>query len=182
MLWHPEQRLIRVLGAYGASVIGLACCVFFAGSFSSELLFATTLPSRTLVGLSQEAHLIVRGTVQKLLEGPEPLSTTVVISVQQSWKDKPASPIKLIQPEGTRGNLTAAVPGLPSFRLGEDVLVFLIRNSENEYEVLHGKQGKLRVRATRHGSSVLEDSAGRQLDLTETLTYLSSLPNPAAKK
>jgi hypothetical protein len=178
MLWHPEQRLIRVRGAYGASLIGLACCIFIAG----ELLFASTLPSRTLVGLSQEAHLIVRGTVQNLLECPEALSTTVVISVQQSWKGKPASPIKLIQPQGTQGNLTAAVPGLPTFRLGEDVLVFLIRNSENAYEVLHGKQGKLRVRAARHESPVLEDSAGKQLDLTETLTYLSSLSSPAEKK
>jgi hypothetical protein len=140
---------------------------------------AATLQPTSIEELAQQADLIILGSVQRLVPStrdPEAPTTRVVIRVTQSWKEQAAPKIELVQPQGAAKGITQAVPGLSTFRRGEEVLVFLVRDPEGAYTVLQGAHGKLSVlRQGRKGKAVVTDVAGAERDLAEILIYLRKL-------
>jgi hypothetical protein len=93
-----------------------------------------------------------------------------VIAVHQAWKARAPSHVRVIQPLGALGGLRQEVPGLPSFQIGEDVIVFLVQLSPGQYEVVHGKQGKLTIMADPQGRGfMVQDVTGSLADLSEVL-------------
>lgn len=134
---------------------------------------AGTLLPQTIGELAHEANLIIRGKVEALLpaeqESGEP-ATTVLIAVHQAWKATAPSQVRVILPIGTHEGLRQQVPGVPSFHIGEDVIVFLVQLSPGQYEVLHGKQGKLTIVADPRGQRLMvQDVTGSLADLSEVL-------------
>lgn len=57
--------------------------------------------------------------------------TEVVIVVAEAWKGAPPAEVRVIVPGGTVGDLAQRVDAVPSFRDGEDAVVFLSRRGEH---------------------------------------------------
>ena len=135
-----------------------------------------TLQAKSLQQLIDGADLIVRGQVQAVTPGPPwegAPGTTIAISVQEQWKGTSLSTLRLVQPQGTERGITQEVPGLPTFRLEEEVILFVVREARGEYRVLGGKQGKFSIKTDpRSGKQVVEDLAGAQFDLTQFVSGL----------
>ena len=149
-------------------------------------LLAATLAPKSLEQLIDGADLIVRGHVQAVRPGPsgkDGPSTTVVIAVKEQWKGAKLSTFKMIQPQGTEGGIAQAVPGLPTFRVGEDVILFVAREGHGRYHVLGGKQGKFSVRSdVATGKQVVEDLTGARLDLDQFISHLAPPSRPVRQR
>jgi len=140
---------------------------------------AATLPMSSLEELTQEADLILHGKVKEVQPSSndkDPFSTLVVLVVQEAWKQKSGPTRRLRLPQGTQSEITQAVLGLPTFRVGEEVIVFLVREPDGEFEVLNGVHGKLTVhKDTKDGTLVVEDVSGAKTSLKTFLNRLRQL-------
>ncbi len=143
-------------------------------AISSALLGATLQP-KSLEQLVREADLIIQGRVQAVTPGSKgTLTTFVVVSVQAQWKGTKRKTVRLILPRGSEGGITQEVPGLPTFRIGEEVILFLVRDSSGEYEILAGKQGKFSIQTDlQTGKQFVEDLTGSRSDLAQFRKSLS---------
>jgi len=146
----------------------------------SSLLLGSVFEPTSLGQLTRRADLIVRGQVQGITSGPRGETgptTTVAILVREQWKGQWRSTLSLLQPRGTEAGIAQEVPGLPTFHLGEDVVLFLIRGRGGYYEVLGGRQGKLSIKTGPDGKELVEDLTGSRLDLGQFVRRLK----PATK-
>ena len=147
---------------------------------SSSVLLGTSLPPTSLDQLIHDADLIVRGTVEAVTPGPQrdgALSTAVRVSVQEQWKGRRRSRLRLLLPRGTEGGITQEVPGAPTFQIGEEVILFVVLEAPGQYRVLGGKQGKFSIKTDpRSGQRVVEDLTGTRFDFTPFLRRLSKGP------
>jgi len=150
---------------------------------ASSTVLGATLQPQSLEQLVRDAELIVRGQVKDITPGPRgerAPSTIVMISVQGQWKGIRLSTLRLVQPRGTEGEITLDVPGLPMFRVGEEVILFVVQEARGQYHVLGGKQGKFSIKTDpRSGKQVVEDLTGARFDLTQFLSRLSALTKVA---
>jgi len=105
------------------------------------------------------------------------LSTAVRVSVQEQWKGRRRSRLRLLLPRGTEGGIAQEVPGAPTFQIGEEVILFVVREAPGQYRVVGGKQGKFSIKTDpRSGQRVVEDLTGTRFDLTPFLRRLSRGP------
>jgi hypothetical protein len=153
--------------------------IFLAFAFvASSTALGATLQPKLLEQLIDDADVIVRGTVQAVTSGPRVKGapgTTVVLAVHEQWKRSRLSTLRLVQPGGSEGGLTHAVPGLPTFRVGEEVILFLEGEGGAQYSILGGKQGKFSIQTDpRTGKRVIEDLTGARSDLTQFLARLGA--------
>jgi hypothetical protein len=155
-------------------IVGVVGIFFFVASTVS----GQTWPPTSLTELVRAADLIIRGQVQTILSGPRQHGapgTTVVMSVLEQWKGTRISTLRLVQPRGTEGEITQEVPSLPTFRAGEEVILFLVREPGSSYSVLGAKQGKFSVRTDPvSGKRVIEDLTGAQFDLAQFIRALEA--------
>ena len=99
--------------------------------------------------LSSGSQLIVRGTVagksvQKDSEGR--IYTSVDLSVEEVWKGTHSNDkLTIVHSGGILGNQWASAEGEVSYRLGEEVVVFLLINSRGEGVTRGMSQGKFLV-------------------------------------
>jgi len=146
---------------------------------TSTLLLGTSLQPKSLEELVREADLIIRGTVQAVRPGPKGKgdpTTIVSVSVQQQWKGGQIATLRLVLPRGTERGITRDVPGLPTFRTGEDVILFVVRESRGQYQILGGKQGKFSIHTDQQsGREVIQDLTGTRSDLSEFLSRISRI-------
>lgn len=157
--------------------------MFAVTLLAPSTLFGATLQPRSLEQLIHTADFIVRGTVQSVTPGPhkkeDAFSTTVVISVREQWKGNRLSSLRLIQSQGTQGGITQAVPGLPTFLVGEEVILFVVQEGREQYHVLGGRQGKFSIKTDAwSGKQEVEDLARSRFDLTQFLGRLGSAMTP----
>lgn len=76
---------------------------------------------------------------------------------------------------GDPGGNTHAVPGLPTFLVGEEVILFVVQDGRGQYHVLGGKQGKFLIQIDpQSGKRVIEDLTGARSDLTQFLARLGA--------
>lgn len=140
------------------------------------LLLAATLEPVSLERLIHRAGFIVRGRIQAITPGPIRTgapSTIIAVSVQDQWKGRRLSAISLLQPRGTEKGITQDVPGLPTFHVGEEVILFLVRAALGEYQVVGGRQGKFVVKTVAgSGRRIVEGPDGTQFDLAQFLGRL----------
>ena len=141
----------------------------------SSALLGATLQSKSLEQLVREADLIIQGRVQAVTPGSKgTFTTSVVVSVQDQWKGTKRKTVRLILPRGSEGGITQEVPGLPTFRVGEEVILFLVRESRGGYEILAGKQGKFSIQTDlQTGKQFVEDLTGSRSDLAQFRNALS---------
>ncbi len=145
----------------------LAAMVLFSASAR-----ATTTQYRTLDALAREADVVVLGRVLSVTsrwvgEGSQKsIATEVKLGVDEAMKGKAQKEIKFGIPGGVVGEIGQVVHGVPSFQVGESVVVFLHRPfTGSDHLTLHGmEQGKYTVETTSDGKEAfaIPASAGAE--------------------
>jgi len=130
---------------------------FFVVAFAALALVlaqaasATTVQKFTLQELTKKAASIVVGTVvdgtSSWDASKKEIYTYYTISVSQPVKgSKNGETITIRQLGGTVGNIASIVPGMPSFKKGEEVVLFLTQKDAAGYPWVMGlQQGKYSV-------------------------------------
>lgn len=90
---------------------------------------ATVLVPADLVELSRSAALVVRGTVTAVTsqwaDGRRRVETLVTLDVQQAIKGAGGATVTFKVPGGDMGRYRSVMIGAPTFRVGEEVILFL---------------------------------------------------------
>jgi hypothetical protein len=124
----------------------------------------TTLLRMSLEQLSQRATLIVRA--QCLSSASEwdrgEIWTETSFRVEETWRGAAAgSQIQVRLIGGRAGNFTSSVSGVPRFRPGEDVVLFLEKSARGNFTVVSWDQGTFRIArdSAAAGEMVTQDTA-----------------------
>jgi hypothetical protein len=143
----------------------------------AQVAFATTVQKLTLQELTKKSESIVMARVDDAVSSwdaaHKEIYTYFTLSVLQPVKgSKGTTTITLRQIGGTVGNIASVVPGMPSFRKGEEVVVFLTQKDaagypwvmglqQGKYSVMTAKNGVKMVRNDLAGTEFLTKSGGR---------------------
>jgi hypothetical protein len=127
--------------------------------------------------LAKESDVIVRAQVQNVnsqqTKNGSGIVTRIEISILEQWKGATTSSVVVSQPGGTAGAITQAVPGLPQFSIGEEIIIFLRQIKNDGFETVGGRQGKFLVKTdpdTRNAS--IQDVAGNKESLASFVDRL----------
>ncbi|HVB57209.1 MAG TPA: hypothetical protein VNE63_12370 [Candidatus Acidoferrales bacterium] len=124
---------------------------------------ATTLMRMSVAELSHAAQVIVRAhcVSNSTRWDANEIWTFTAFSVDEVWRGSPAPQIMVRLLGGRSGNLTSHVSGIPRFRPGEDVVLFLAPTRHGDFSVVSWEQGTFRIRHGIHagGETVLQDTA-----------------------
>ena len=115
----------------------------------TSALCGSPTPSLSLEDLTREAELILQGTVLgKSAEQDESgrIYTRVEFQVAEVWKGRLGQDrILIVHSGGVSGRRRLTVTSQVKFDLGEEAVVFLVRNARGEGVCLGMAQGKFRV-------------------------------------
>jgi hypothetical protein len=145
----------------------------------SNVALATTFQKLSLERLTWEADLIVRGRIQKLSTKEAPdrsdIATRVDVLVTEQWKGSKVTSLVLSHPGGSVGRITQAVPGVPHFSPGEEVILFL--QKEGSYFVtVGGMQGKFVIKTDPSTKKeFIEDLTGKSQPLNNFVADLRAI-------
>jgi hypothetical protein len=127
---------------------------------------ATTLERMSIAKMTQNAQLVVRAQClanSVAWDGGE-IWTFTSFEVEDSWKGAPSGAalqvtVRLLG--GSVGNLTPTVSGVPRFRPGEEVILFLQTTTRGDFSIVSWVQGTFRIHHdTRSGAEfVVQDTA-----------------------
>jgi hypothetical protein len=147
---------------------------------------ATTLQRMSVAKMTQAAELVVRAQCvanSTTWDGGE-IWTFTSFAVEDSWKGAPTGAARQLTVRllgGSVGNLSSTVSGVPRFRAGEEVILFLQSTARGDYSIVSWVQGTFRIhRDARSGAEmVVQDTAAfdtydpatRQFD-AEGIRYL----------
>ena len=129
---HFLTNLFKILG------------IFMVASTSASPFIPITIDR-----LSIDSDLIVHGnvigkTVQKDDQGR--IYTKVQLDINEVWKGKVSSkPFTIVHSGGVLGNRWSSAEGEVSYKLGEEIVVFLMLNSRGEGVTVGMQQGKFQV-------------------------------------
>jgi hypothetical protein len=127
---------------------------------------ATTLERMSVAKMTQAARLVVRA--QCLANSASwddgEIWTFTSFEVEDSWKGAPSGAAQQITVRllgGSVGNLQSTVSGVPRFRPGEEVILFLQPIARGDYSIVSWVQGTFRIhRDARSGAeTVVQDTA-----------------------
>lgn len=111
--------------------------------------WTTTVLRLELPALVERADTIVQGRVERLDaqwdDTRKIIFTNIQIRVDESLKGTPRPIVLIRQLGGKLGSLNMSVSGMPAFRSGENVIVFLKRNPEPTYHLVGLSQGKYEI-------------------------------------
>jgi hypothetical protein len=123
----------------------------------------TTLARMSVAQMAQTAQVIVRA---RCLGGSTAwdageIWTLTSFEVEEVWRGSPPARITVRLLGGRVGNLTSSVSGVPRFRPGEEVILFLERTPRGDFSVVSWEQGTFRIsREVSTGQeSVTQDTA-----------------------
>lgn len=133
--------------------------VAFAGIalLGANLATATTVQKFTLSDLAKKSETIVRATVEdqsaRWDAGHKEIYTFITLHVLDAVKGaKGENTITIRQLGGTVDNVVSTVPGMPNFKKGEEVVVFLSNKDSAGYPWVMGlQQGKYTVTTDANG-------------------------------
>jgi hypothetical protein len=125
----------------------LACGVLVAPALCAPLR-ATTLLRMSVAQMAQRATLIVRARCRANSAGWDAgeIWTLTDFEIVAVWRGSAPARITVRLLGGTAGNLTSSVSGVPRFRPGEEVVLFLEPTPRGDYSVLSWEQGTFRIR------------------------------------
>lgn len=144
------------------AVLALAALALLATSHAS----ATSVEKMSLRDLAKKSDAIVLARVEDetaRYDTNKEIYTYVTLRVLEPVKGPKADAVITIrQLGGTVGDIASIVPGTPSFRKGEEVVVFLTKNDVAGYPWVMGlQQGKYTVSADEKGrKSVRNETDG----------------------
>ncbi len=146
----------------------------------AQAAFATTIQKFSLQELTKKSDSIVMARVDDAVSswdaGHKEIYTFYTLSVLQPVKGSKGTTITLRQLGGTVDNIASVVPGMPSFKKGEEVVVFLTQKDaagypwvmglqQGKYTITTGKNGVKMVRNDLVGTELLSKS-GQRVDST----------------
>jgi hypothetical protein len=112
-------------------------------------LFALILFPLPLEKLTQKADLVLQGTIQSLTVKRDPagrIYTEVDLEPAEIWKGAlPSNGLKIVHGGGTLGERRQIISGQVEFRVGEEVVLFLIFNQRQEALTIGLAQGKFEI-------------------------------------
>jgi len=143
----------------------------------SDAVLAEMLQKLSLEQLTHEADVIVKGRIQKVNSQETPdrsaINTLVEVAVEEQWKGPKTSTLVVSQPGGSARGITQAVPGLPHFFPGEEVILFLKQAGGGRFVTVGGRQGKYVIKTDpRTKQQSIEDLTGKSQSLNDFLIQL----------
>ncbi|HKS81326.1 MAG TPA: hypothetical protein VJR23_07445 [Candidatus Acidoferrales bacterium] len=119
--------------------IGLLAC--FAAS-------ATSLARMSVVQMAHASAIIVRAKClsSEVRREEGEIWTFTAFQVEETWKGEARARITVRLLGGRLGEITSHVSGVPQFRAGEDVVLFLERAPRGNYSVVSWERGTFRIR------------------------------------
>ena len=133
-------------------------------SLSALLLFAPLAAEATVVRAVdfekkvEDAAAIVVGTCvgqQSRWDAAQDLILTYsTFQVEKTLKGQPSQTITIVTPGGTVGDTVQEIIGVPSFRQGEENVVF-VRNTQSGPTVLYLEQGNYKVVKNERGDRIV---------------------------
>lgn len=158
-----------------AGVLVLSLCTSLAG--------ATTVLFQDVPALTRTSDAVVRGTVtrqQSRWTGDHRrIVTDVELSVSETLKGTPRSTLVIRQPGGEVGDIGQRVDGLASFKVGEEVLVFLEQQGDG-FIVSGLAQGKYRIERSSDGRGIfaVPDPNTHEARVVDPLTHQERVVTP----
>lgn len=117
--------------------------------FSTWMTVASPIVPLPIDRLANEADLVLHGSVSGLAvqrDAEGRIYTKVTLDVTEPWKGEPNSdPFTVVHSGGILGNEWSQTDGEVSFKMGEEVVVFLVLNSRGEGVTIGMNQGKFAV-------------------------------------
>ena len=143
--------------------IGIVCLCGAMMVTTAATASATTLLRMSLAKMAQTAKVIVRarcvGSFTNWDAGE--IWTFTTFDAEETWRGSAPARFTVQLLGGRLGNLTSSVSGVPRFRAGEDVILFLEPTARGDFSVVGWEQGTFRIgRDPRTGeANVTQDSA-----------------------
>lgn len=138
-------------------------CVALAALALCSPLRATTLLRMSVAQMAQRAPLIVRARCLANFTGWDEgeIWTLTNFDVVETWRGAATARITVRLLGGTAEKLTSSVAGVPRFRPGEEVILFLEPTRRGDYSVLSWGQGTFRIRREHaaNDESVTQDTS-----------------------
>lgn len=132
----------------------------------STICQATTLERMSLAKMAQTAPLIIRARclANSTAWDAGEIWTFTSFAVVEAWKGAPpgaTAQITIRLLGGSVGNLTSTVSGVPRFRPGEEVILFLEPTARGDFSIVSWVQGTFRIaRDPRSGDEIaIQDTA-----------------------
>jgi hypothetical protein len=129
-------------------------------------LMATTFMQMSLSKFAQTARLIVRARClsNSVAWDAGEIWTFTTFEIEETWKGVPAGAAAQVTVRllgGSLGNVTSTVSGIPRFRPGEEVVLFLEPSVRGAFSIVSWAQGTFRIhRDMRTGQEiVIQDTA-----------------------
>jgi len=129
---------------------------------TTAALQATTLARMSLAKMTQAASVVIRARCVGNSAGWDAgeIWTLSAFDVENVWKGASPERITVRLLGGRAGNLTSSVSGVPRFRPGEEVVLFLEPTARGDYSVVSWEQGTFRIARNAAGAeSVTQDTA-----------------------
>ena len=128
---------------------------------SASFAEGSVLRGLTLSELQDGADAMVAGTVVgvRAVRSRGIVETVARVRVDRSWRGTASRVIEVRVPGGVRGGRRVIVPGAPSFREGEHVLMFLVRDGD-QYRPVGLFQGVWRLDPEHPRQAHASDSGG----------------------
>jgi hypothetical protein len=124
---------------------------------------ATTLARMSVAQMSRAAQVIVRAQCEANSTGWDAgeIWTFTTFRVEEVWRGDAPAQISVRLLGGRAGNLTSSVAGIPRFRPGEEVVLFLERTQRGDFSIVSWEQGTFRIRRDigTGGESATQDTA-----------------------
>jgi len=147
----------------------LICCAAVLG---------TTLEKMPLERMADVARVIVRARCVSNSTGWDAgeIWTVTTFEVAETWKGLATDRVTVRLLGGTVGSLTSTVSGVPRFRTGEEVVLFLEPTTRGDFTVVSWQQGTFRVgRDPRNGAQIVtQDTAAFETFDTRTRQFKAS--------
>ena len=120
---------------------------------------ATTLERMSVAKMTQVAQLVVRArcVANSSAWHDGEIWTFTSFTVEDAWKGAPSGAAQRLTVRllgGSVGNLSSTVSGVPRFRPGEEVILFLQPTARGDYSIVSWVQGTFRIH--RDGRSGVE--------------------------
>lgn len=137
------------------SPAGIAILVFLLGVILPRDTHAAGVTPLAVELLAAKATWVVRGRVESLeaSRGSDGIMTTrVELPVTEVWKGTPTNRIGVVLAGGILGNRRVSVIGQAEFRVGEEVVLFLVPNERGEGVIVELAQGKFALHKDDSGT------------------------------
>jgi hypothetical protein len=146
--------------------IGLPRPIFFvlcACLLACASVAPTTLAHMSVAKLTHVSRLILRARCVENSTAWDAgeIWTFTTYEPTEVWKGSAQSSVRVRLLGGRVGNLTSNVSGVPRFRAGEDVVLFLAPTARGDFSVVSWVQGTFRIRHDQRTGedTVTQDSA-----------------------